>query len=60
MAQGNGLIHVLKVGNSIVIVDADQNVAQVDTHTLTGTGGTCNINIEGVDYLATFTASLTQ
>ncbi len=60
MAQGNGLIHVLKVGNSIVIVDADQNVAQVDTHTLVGTGGTCNISINAVLYLATFNGTLAQ
>ncbi len=34
-------------------------VAQVDTHTLTGTSGTANININGVNYLATFTTDLT-
>jgi len=60
MAQGNGQIHVFKQVNSIVIVDADQNVAQVATHTLVGTGGTCNIDINGTNYLATFNATLAQ
>ena len=34
-------------------------VAQVATHTLTGTSGTANIAINGVNYLATFTTDLT-
>jgi len=34
-------------------------VAQVDTITLTGSSGTCNITVAGVDYLATFDTSLT-
>lgn len=37
---------------------ANGAVAQVDTHTLTGTIGTANINIDGVNYLATFATSL--
>ena len=32
--------------------------AQVDTVTLTGTSGTCNVDIGGVDYLATFATSI--
>lgn len=35
-------------------------VAQVTTHTLTGTSGTANISINGTNYLATFNSSLTQ
>lgn len=35
-------------------------VAQVQTVTLTGTSGTCNVAIMGVNYLATFASSLTQ
>lgn len=35
-------------------------IAQVSTVTLTGTSGTANINVNGVDYLATFNTSLTQ
>lgn len=34
-------------------------VAEVDTHTLTGTSGTANIAIDGINYLATFTTNLT-
>jgi hypothetical protein len=34
-------------------------VKEVDTVTLTGTSGTCNVNINGVDYLATFDTDLT-
>lgn len=34
-------------------------VAQVATHTLTGTSGTANIAINGVNYLATFAVDLT-
>lgn len=34
-------------------------VAEVDTVTLTGTGGTANINIKGKNYLATFASNLT-
>lgn len=34
-------------------------VAQVDTITLTGTLGTANINVNSVNYLATFTSNLT-
>ncbi len=33
-------------------------VAAVNTVTLTGTGGTANVNVGGVDYLATFDTSL--
>lgn len=36
------------------IAVADGAVAQVQTVTLTGSSGTCNINIDGVNYLATF------
>ena len=32
----------------------DGAIAQVDTVTLTGTSGTCNVAVGGVDYLATF------
>lgn len=35
------------------------SVAQVDTVTLTGTSGTCNVTFNGVAYLATFATSLT-
>lgn len=38
---------------------SDGAVAQVDTVTLTGSSGTCNITINGVTYLATFVTSLT-
>ena len=38
----------------------DGAIAQVDTVTLTGSSGTCNIAVGGTDYLATFTSSLTQ
>lgn len=41
------------------IVMSNGSVAQVTTHTLTGTSGTANIAISGVNYLATFTSSLT-
>lgn len=41
-----------------IVID-NSAVAQVDTHTLTGTSGTANITINGVTYLATFTTSLT-
>lgn len=41
------------------IVISNSTVAQVDTHTLTGTSGTANIVINGVAYLATFATSLT-
>ena len=58
--MGNGQIHVFKQDNSIVIVDADQNVAQVITHTIIGTGGTCNIDVNGTLFLATFNTSLAQ
>jgi len=34
-------------------------VKEVDTVTLTGTSGTANVNINGVDYLATFDTDLT-
>ncbi len=34
-------------------------VAQVDTATMTGTSGTCNITFNGTPYLATFNTSLT-
>lgn|SRR3990167_1095663 len=34
-------------------------VAQVATHTLTGTSGTANVGINGANYLATFTTDLT-
>lgn len=34
-------------------------VAQVTTHTLTGTSGTANITINGITFLATFTTNLT-
>jgi len=37
----------------------NSTVAQVDTHTLSGTSGTANITINGVTYLATFATSLT-
>lgn len=40
------------------IIMANGGVAQVATHTLTGTGGTANIPINGVNYLATFATSL--
>jgi len=39
-------------------VVADGAVAQVDTVTLTGTSGTCNVAVGGVDYLATFATSI--
>lgn len=39
---------------------ANGTVAQVDTVTLTGTSGTANINVDGVNYLATFNSTLTQ
>lgn len=38
---------------------ANGAVKQVSTHTLTGTSGTANIAINGVNYLATFATSLT-
>jgi len=38
---------------------SDGAVAQVQTVTLTGTSGTCNITIDGVAYLATFATSIT-
>lgn len=39
---------------------ANGTVAQVTTHTLTGTSGTANIAINGTNYLATFNSTLTQ
>lgn len=42
------------------IAVSNGTVAQVDTHTLTGTSGTANISINSVNYLATFNATLTQ
>ena len=36
----------------------DGAVAQVDTVTLTGTSGTCNVTVGGVAYLATFATSI--
>jgi len=42
------------------IVMSNGAVAQVDTVTLTGSSGTANINVDGVNYLATFNSSLTQ
>jgi hypothetical protein len=36
----------------------DGAVAQVDTVTLTGASGTCNVTVEGVAYLATFDTSI--
>lgn len=39
---------------------ADGAIAQVDTVTLTGTSGTCNVTVGGVAYLATFNSSLNQ
>lgn len=41
------------------IAIANGSVAQVTTHTLTGTSGTANITVNGVDFLATFATSLT-
>jgi hypothetical protein len=38
----------------------DGAVAQVNTVTLTGTGGTANVTVGGVNYLATFNSSLNQ
>lgn len=43
-----------------VIPGSFGKIVQVDTHTLTGTGGTANLNVNGVDYLITFNTSLTQ
>jgi hypothetical protein len=42
------------------ITVADGAVAEVDTVTLTGTAGTANLHVGGVDYLLTFASSLTQ
>ncbi len=41
------------------IAVSDGAVAQVQTATLTGTSGTCNIVIAGVNYLATFDTDIT-
>lgn len=41
------------------IAMSNGTVAQVATHTLTGTSGTANIQINGTNYLATFTTNLT-
>jgi len=35
-------------------------VAQIQTATLTGSSGTCNIAVNGVNYLATYNSSITQ
>lgn len=46
--------------DQIKAVDIDNGaVKQVDTVTLTGTSGTCNVTFNGVAYLATFTTDLT-
>jgi len=44
----------------IILAPGGALVAQVDTHTLTGTSGTANIDIGGTLYLATFAISLAQ
>lgn len=41
------------------ITVADGAIAQVQTVTLTGASGTCNITIDGVAYLATFATTIT-
>lgn len=46
--------------SQIKAFDIDNSaVKQVQTATMTGTSGTCNLEVEGVDYLATFATSLT-
>lgn len=46
--------------SQIKAFDIDNSaVKQVQTATLTGTSGTCNVVVEGVNYLATFATSLT-
>lgn len=47
--------------SQIQAFDIDNSaVAQVQTATMTGTSGTCNLTVEGVAYLATFATSLTE
>lgn len=47
--------------SQIKAFDIDNSaVKQVQTLTLTGTSGTANVSVEGVDYLSTFATSLTQ
>jgi len=45
--------------NLTITVKTENSVNSTRTITLTGTGGTANINIDGTDYLATFATNLT-
>lgn len=53
LAELNGAYQNL----NIVIADSDSSTREL---TLTGTSGTANVNVDGVNYLATFNTSLTQ
>lgn len=49
-----------KVDMNITAYQTVVAVPAIKTATLTGTSGTANVNVNGVDYLATFNSSLTQ
>ena len=53
LAELNGAYQNL----TIVIADSDSSTREL---TLTGTSGTANVDVDGVNYLATFNTSLTQ
>lgn len=53
LAELNGAYQNL----TITIADSDSSTREL---TLTGTSGTANVNVDGVNYLATFNTSLTQ
>lgn len=57
--DGSRLAELQAAYPDLVIVEGAPTGSATQTITLTGTSGTANVTIDGVDYLATFTTNLT-